>query len=51
MDMNFFETCLYGLISGLAEFFPVSADAHQLLVRLLFGVEGPFTYKITLQQD
>ena len=40
MDMNFFETCLYGLISGLAEFFPVSADAHQLLVRLLFGVEG-----------
>lgn len=40
MDMNFFETCLYGLISGLAEFFPVSSEAHQLLLRLLFGVEG-----------
>lgn len=38
--MNFFESCLYGLFSGLAEFLPVSAEAHQLLLRLLFGEEG-----------
>lgn len=40
MDMNFFESCLYGLISGLAEFLPVSAEAHQVLLRQLFGIEG-----------
>ena len=40
MDMNFFESCLYGLFSGLAEFLPVSAEAHQVLLRQLFGVEG-----------
>ena len=40
MNMNFFESCLYGLFSGLAEFLPVSAEAHQLLLRQLFGVEG-----------
>ena len=41
MDMNFFESSLYGLFSGLAEFLPVSAEAHQVLLRQLFGVEGP----------
>lgn len=40
MTMNFFESCLYGLFSGLAEFLPVSAEAHQLLMRQLFGFEG-----------
>lgn len=40
MDMNFFESCLYGLFSGLAEFLPVSAEAHQVLLRQLFGIEG-----------
>ena len=41
MDMNFFESSLYGLFSGLAEFLPVSAEAHQVLLRQLFGIEGP----------
>ena len=40
MDMNFFESCLYGLFSGLAEFLPVSPEAHQVLLRQLFGIEG-----------
>ena len=40
MDINFFESCLYGLISGLAEFLPVSPEAHQVLLRQLFGIEG-----------
>ena len=40
MDMNFFESCLYGLFSGLAEFLPISAEAHQVLLRQLFGIEG-----------
>lgn len=40
MDMNWFESCLYGLISGLAEFFPVSSEAHQTLLSQLFGLEG-----------
>ncbi len=42
MDMNFFESSLYGLVSGLAEFLPISAEAQQVLLRQLFGVEGVF---------
>ena len=35
--MRFFESLIYGLLSGLAEFLPVSAQAHQALVMQLFG--------------
>lgn len=35
--MRFLESLLYGLISGLAEFLPVSTQAHQVLCMQLFG--------------
>lgn len=37
MDISWIEAILYGIISGLAEFVPVSSQAHQLLIRSLFG--------------
>lgn len=36
--VSLLENILYGLISGVAEFLPVSARAHQSLLRYLFGV-------------
>ena len=38
--MNWIESLIYGLVSGFAEFLPVSSSAHQLLLEKLFGVEG-----------
>ena len=36
--MNLFESLIYGLVSGLAEIFPVSAQANQMVMRHLMGV-------------
>lgn len=38
--MNWLEYLIYGLISGLSEFLPISSSAHQMLLRNLFGVTG-----------
>lgn len=37
MDIDWIETLLYGIVSGLTEFLPVSAQAHQLILLNLFG--------------
>lgn len=37
MDMNFMESILYGLFSGLAEILPVSGSGHRVLLLRLFG--------------
>ena len=37
--MNFLECIIYGLLSGLAEFLPISATAHQTILRTLFGAD------------
>lgn len=37
--MNWMQSLLYGLLSGAAECFPVSSEAHRDLLALLFGVE------------
>lgn len=37
--MNFLECIIYGLLSGLAEFLPISAAAHQTILRTLFGAD------------
>lgn len=37
MDLNWIESLFYGLISGIAEFLPVSADAHRALFMKLSG--------------
>ncbi len=36
--MSLLESLLYGFISGIAEFLPVSSRAHQSLLRYIFGV-------------
>lgn len=36
--MNLFESIIYGIVSGLAEIFPVSAQANQMVLRQFFGV-------------
>ena len=36
--MNFFESVFYGAVSGLAEIFPVSSQANQMVMRQLFGI-------------
>lgn len=38
--MSVLESILYGLVSGLTEFLPVSSGAHQVLMRYLFGVDS-----------
>lgn len=37
MDMNWFQSILYGFISGLADILPVSGQAHRLILTNLFG--------------
>lgn len=39
--MNWLEGLLYGIVSGLSAFLPISSDAHQLLLGKLFGAEAP----------
>lgn len=36
--MDLLDSVVYGLVSGLAEVFPVSAQANQMVMRQLFGV-------------
>ena len=38
--MNLLEGLIYGLVSGITEFLPISSHAHQRLLMLLFGVES-----------
>ena len=40
MELNWFESILYGLFSGLADILPVSAQAHRLILLKLFGESG-----------
>lgn len=38
MDMSWIECILYGLVSGLTEFLPVSSYGHQAILLHLFGI-------------
>lgn len=37
MELNWLESLVFGLVSGLAEFLPVSAQAHRAILLKLFG--------------
>ena len=38
--MSIFESAIYGFISGISNFFPISSDGHQILLRYLFGIDS-----------
>ena len=38
MDLNWYQSILYGLISGLTDILPVCAQAHEMLLLKVFGV-------------
>lgn len=40
MELNWFESCIYGLISGLFDILPISAQAHSILLLKFFGVKS-----------
>lgn len=39
VELNFLESLLFGLISGLTDILPVSAQAHKAMMLTLFGVD------------
>lgn len=48
MELNWLQSLVYGLISGLAEFLPVSADAHRALFLKLTGTEEGAAIKLAV---
>ena len=38
MELNWFESLIFGLVSGLTEILPVSAPAHEALICRVFGM-------------
>ena len=40
LDLNWFESFLYGLFSGLTDILPVSAEAHRILMLKCFGIQS-----------
>lgn len=38
--MNWLQSILYGLLSGLAEFLPISSSAHRMILQKIYGLEG-----------
>jgi len=40
LELSWFESCIFGLISGLLDIIPVSAPAHSVLLLKFFGVKA-----------
>lgn len=40
MNLNWFESFLYGLFSGLTDILPVSAQVHKTIMLKFFGIKG-----------
>lgn len=40
MNLNWLESIIYGLFSGISEFMPISSSAHQAILLHLFGADG-----------
>lgn len=48
MEFNFLESLLYGLIAGVTDILPISAQAHKSILMMLFGVDKEPTLLRTL---
>lgn len=49
MDLNWLQSILYGLLSGLMDILPVSAQAHKVLLLKFFGVKSsPGLYELMI---
>ena len=44
MNINWLESILFGLVSGFAEFLPVSSNAHKTIFLFLFGVDSEHAF-------
>ena len=40
MELSWFESCIFGLFSGLLDIIPVSAQAHSVLLLKFFGIKA-----------
>lgn len=40
MDLKFFQSLIYGLVAGLSDILPVSAQAHKLILLKIFGSDS-----------
>ena len=40
MDLNWLQSVIYGIVSGLMDILPLSAQAHRVLILKFFGVTG-----------
>ena len=48
MDLSWWESLLYGFVSGLTEILPVSAHAHRMILLKVFGTEAVPTTMLLL---
>ena len=44
VNINWLESILFGLVSGFAEFLPVSSNAHKTIFLFLFGVDSEHAF-------
>ena len=51
MDLNWLESFLYSLFSGLADIVPVSAEAHRVLMLKFFGMQSSSNNLMNLLVD
>ena len=40
MELSWIKSCIFGMLSGLLDVFPVSAEAHRVLILKFFGMKA-----------
>ena len=48
MELNWLQSLVYGVVSGITEILPVSAQAHRLLLRKVFGTASVSTFTLLM---
>ena len=47
MELNWLQSLLYGVVSGLTEFLPVSSLSHQTVILRVMGLENPGVLRLS----